>query len=106
MVDVAKNPSESLSPVEVKKRRALAMVPFDISREMFSNWFHASVSHDMDWTNPMIGQMFQAWVAGSGIKEWITDKEIAAREKRNKATAETRAKMAKLREEAEKKGNR
>ena len=104
MPNIALTPSESLSPAEVKKRRAMAMVPFTVSKEKFSNWFQKNVSPDIDWTNPMVGHMFQSWVAGSGITEWITDEEIAVRARRKQKALETKAKFDQLRAEREKKG--
>ena len=103
MPNIAITPSESLSPREVMKRRETAMVPFTVSKEKFSNWFRENVAPDIDWTNPMVGHMFQSWVAGSGITEWITDEEIAARERRRQKTLETKARFDQLRAEQKKK---
>ena len=103
MPNIAVSPSDTLSPRELKKRRETAMVPFTVSKEKFSNWFQETVERDIDWTNPMIGHMFQSWVAGSGITEWITDAEIAARERRRLKTLETKARFDQLRAEREKK---
>lgn len=103
MPNIAMTPSESLSPAEVKKRLATSMIPFTVSREKFSNWFRENVAPDIDWTNPMVGHMFQSWVAGSGITEWLTDEEVAARERRRQKALETKARFDQLRAEKEKK---
>jgi hypothetical protein len=101
MPNIAVSTSDTLSPIEIKKRRAYALTPFTVSREKFSNWFQTEVAPEINWTDPMIGHMFRAWVAGSGITEWVSDKELAARAAKKERMAATKAKNAALRAAAE-----
>lgn len=106
MPNIAVSESDTLSPREVKKRRETAMVPFTVSKEKFSYWFQETVKRDIDWTNPMIGHMFQSWVAGHGAKEWVTDEELEARVVKHAKALATKAKNDALRAAAELKGER
>jgi len=106
MPNIAVSESDTLSPREVKKRRETAMVPFTVSKEKFSNWFQETVKRDIDWTNPMIGHMFQSWVAGHGAKEWVTDEELAARAAKHAKALATKARNEALKAAAELKGER
>lgn len=101
MADLADTKHEILSASEVKKRRVRATVPFRVAREQFSNWFQINVAPDIKWDDPMVGQMFHAWVAGSGITEWESDEEVAARERKKALQAASKEKMSRLRQEAE-----
>jgi hypothetical protein len=101
MPNIAVSSSDTLSPIEIKKRRARAMNSFTVSKEKFGYWHQENIGGKIDWTNPMIAHMFQSWVAGSGIKEWISDKELAARAAKKERMAATKAKNAALREAAE-----
>jgi len=100
MPNVAVSPSNILSDIELKKRRAYALTPFTVSREKFSNWFQTEVAAEINWSNPMIGHMFQSWVAGHGIIEWISDKELAARKSKREKMAATKAKNEALKKAA------
>lgn len=99
MVDLAVTQPEILTTSEVKRRRVRATVPFRVAREKFSNWFQINIAPEINWEDPMVGQMFHAWVAGSGITEWESDEDVAARERKKELQAASRAKMDKLRQE-------
>ena len=101
MPNIAVSPSDTLSPIELKKRRATAMTPFTVSKEKFGYWFQENVAPEIDWTNPMIGHMFQSWVAGHGVTEWISDKELAARAAKREKMAATKARNEALKKAAE-----
>lgn len=100
MVDLAVTQPDILSMSEVKRRRVTATVPFRVAREKFGYWFQKNAAPEINWEDPMISQMFHAWVAGSGITEWVSDEEVAARERKKELQATSRAKMDKLRQEA------
>lgn len=106
MPNIAVSPSDTLSPREVKKRRAAAMVPFTVSKEKFSNWFREHVAPDIDWANPMIGHMFQSWVAGHGLKEWVSDTELEIRAARRAKSLMTKTRNELLKAAAERRGER
>jgi hypothetical protein len=97
MPNIAVSPSDTLSPIELKKRRAHALTPFTVSKEKFSYWYQTEVAPEVNWTDPMVAHMFRAWVAGHGVTEWISDKELAARAAKKERMAATKAKNAVLR---------
>jgi hypothetical protein len=99
MVDLAVTQPEILTTSEVKRRRVRATVPFRVAREKFSNWFQINIAPEINWEDPMVSQMFHAWVAGSGITEWESDEDVAARERKKELQAASKAKMDKLRQE-------
>jgi hypothetical protein len=101
MVDLAVDKPDILTTAEVKRRRVRATVPFRVAREKFSNWFQTTIAPEINWDDPMVTQMFHAWIAGSGITEWESDEDVAARERKKQLQAASREKMDRLRQEAE-----
>jgi hypothetical protein len=81
------NDPEKIMTKEIAKKRAKVMDEFSISRDEFSQWYVATVSPVIEWTNPVTAWMFAAWVHGSGVKEWISAEEKAKREARRVAMA-------------------
>jgi hypothetical protein len=106
MVNLAVTKHDILSAAEVSRQRVTATVPFRVAREKFSNWYHLNVSPDINWEEPMICQMFHAWIAGSGVTEWRTDEDIAERERKKASMAAAKEKRNKLKEEGKYKGRK
>lgn len=109
------NDLENILSKDLAKRRMKVMDEFIVSRHEFSLWYVATVSPVVEWTNPITAWMFAAWVNGSGVKEWVSEEEIAQREakqatinarkvEREAKQAEVIKQLAKEAEEAKGKG--
>lgn len=83
------NDPEKIMIRELTKKRAKVLVEFDLSRSAFMTWYVANVSPVVEWTNPVTAWMFAAWVQGSGVDQWRTEKEQAILDAR-RALAATR----------------
>jgi hypothetical protein len=81
------NNPEKIMKKELAKKRAKIMNEFNVSRHEFSQWYVATVSPVVEWTNPVTAWMFAAWVHGSGVKEWIPEEEKVKWEARRVAMA-------------------
>lgn len=79
------NDLENILSKDLAKKRMKVMDEFIVSRHEFSLWYVAEVSPVVEWTNPVTAWMFAAWVNGSGMKEWVSEEEIAQREAKQAA---------------------
>lgn len=92
--DDVKDPEKAMTRDSEKKKFA-ALNAFKVSRAEFVTWYGLSIGGEPDWSHPVVGWLFAAWVAGEGDREWLTEEEkeeIAKREEANRKRMETQAK--------------
>jgi hypothetical protein len=76
------DPEEEMSK-DLQKKRAMATKPFEVARKEFSEWYTSIVPTGViPWHEPAISWMFAGWVAGESPREWLSEEDKEAIEKK------------------------
>jgi hypothetical protein len=98
---ISKDPEAAMSK-DLQKKRAMATKTFEVARKEFSEWYTSIVPTGViPWHEPAISWMFAGWVAGESPREWLSEEDKEALEKKKQAfkkSAETRKENKKKRD--------